>query len=148
MDCILNENQLTIIKKYEFNNPIITKTNSLIDNSIRDCHNKYFHTFDHICEYDLNFTIISNNESVNFTISDKSMGLFEMNQKLTVARGNAFIFNQIKNFKVKIYSNLSHISIHYHLILSATPLDRQFFRRVSQNRDYIQTFCNDKRNSF
>ena len=25
---------------------------------------------------------------------------------------------------------------------------RLFFRRVSQNRDYIQTFCNDRRNTF
>ena len=42
--------------------------------------NKYFHTFDHICEYDLNFTNITNNESVNFTISDKSMGMYELNK--------------------------------------------------------------------
>ena len=25
---------------------------------------------------------------------------------------------------------------------------RQFFRKLSQNRDYIQTFCNDRRNPF
>ena len=37
---------------------------SLIDNSISDCYNKYFLTFDHICEYDLNFTNTSNNEWV------------------------------------------------------------------------------------
>ena len=49
----MNEN--VIVKEYESNNPHIQKIHSLIDNSIRDCHNKYFHTFDHICEYDLNF---------------------------------------------------------------------------------------------
>ena len=32
-----------------------------------DCHNKYFHTFDQICEYD-----------INFTFSDKSMGMYEL----------------------------------------------------------------------
>ena len=47
---------------------------SLIDYSIKDCHNKYFHTFDHICDYDL-----------NFTISDKSMGMYELNKKLLLA---------------------------------------------------------------
>ena len=54
----MNENQLTMVKEYEFNKPLIQKIDSLIVNSIRDCHNKYFHTFDLICEYDLNFTNI------------------------------------------------------------------------------------------
>ena len=80
MNGIMNENQLIIVKQYEFNNPIIQKIDSLIDNSIRDCHNKYFHTFDHICEYNLNFTNITNNETVNFTISDKCMGMYELNK--------------------------------------------------------------------
>ena len=70
----MNKNQLTSVKEYEFKNPLIQKIDSLIENSTRDCHNKYFHTFDHICEYDLNFTNIGNNETVNFTISDKSLG--------------------------------------------------------------------------
>ena len=148
MDGIMNENQLTIVKDYEFDNPLIQRIDSLIDNSIRDCHHKYFHTFDHICEYNLNFTNTSNNESVNFTISDKSLGLYELNKKLSIARERGYIFNQINNFKIKIYSNLSHINIHYHLILGAPPLHRQFFIKISQNRDYIQTHCNDRRNSF
>ena len=94
MNGLLNGN--IIVKEYESNNPVITKIDSIIDNSIRDCHNKYFHTFDHICEYDLNFTNTTNNESVNFTISDKSMGMYELNKKLTIARENGFIFNHIK----------------------------------------------------
>ena len=52
----MNENQLTIVKEYKFDNLLIQKIDSLIDNSIRDCHHKDFHTFDHICDYDLNFT--------------------------------------------------------------------------------------------
>ena len=72
----MNKNQLTIVKEYEFDNPLIQKIYSLIDKPIRDCHKKYFHTFDHICEYNLNFTNIGNNEIVKyFTIADKSMGL-------------------------------------------------------------------------
>ena len=148
MDGMMNENQLTIVKEYEFNNPLIQQIDSLIDNSIRDCHHKYFHTFDHICEFNLNFTNIANNESVNFTISDKIMGSYELNKKLTIARGNDFIFNQISELTIKIYNNLSHINIHYHLRLGAPPLHRQFFKKKSQNRDYIQTHCNDRRNSF
>ena len=148
MDGIMNKNLLTIVKKYEFDKPTIQKIDSLIYNSIRDCHNKYFHTFDHICEYILNFTNTSNNESVNFTISDKCMGMYELNKKLTIGRGNGFKFNQINKLTIKIYSNLSHINIHYHLRLGAPPLHRQFFMKISQNRDYIQTHCNNRRNPF
>ena len=148
MDGIMNKNQLTVVKEYEFDNPLIQKIVSLIYNSIRDCHNKYFHTFDHICEYDLNFKNITNNESVNFTISDRSMAMYELNKKLTVARQRGYIFNQINKLTIKIYSNLSHIKIHYHLRLGAPPLHRQFFIKISKSKEYIQTFCNDRRNPF
>ena len=144
----MNENQLTIVKEYEFDNPLNRKTDFLIDNSIRDCHDKYFHTFDHICEYDLNFTNITNNEIVNFTISDKSIGLYELNKKLTRTREKGFIFFQKNNFQIKIYSNLSNIRIHYHLRLGASPLHRHFSIKISHNLDYIQTRCNDRRNPF
>ena len=89
----MNENQLTVVKEYKFDNPFITKIDSIIDNFIKESHNKYFHTFDHICEYDLNFTNNTNNETVNFTNSDKCMGMYELNKKLTIARENGYIFN-------------------------------------------------------
>ena len=148
MNGIMNENQLHLVKEYIFDNPLIQNIDSLIDNSIRDCHNKYFHTFDHICEYNLSFTNITNNEIVNFTISDKGLNLYELNKKLTIARENGFIFDQINKLTIKIYSNLSNINIHYHLKLGASPLHRQFFEKLSRNRDYIQTYCNDRRNPF
>ena len=137
-----------IVKKYEFDEPHIQKIDSIIDNCIRDCHHKYFHTFDHICEYDLNFRNITNNELIGFTISDKSMNLLELNKKLTIARGNGFIINRINKLTIKSYSNLSHINIHYHLRLGTPPMHRQFFIKFSKNRDYIQTSCNNRRNTF
>ena len=76
------------------------------------------------------------------------MGMYELNKNLTIARENGFIFNQINKLTTKIYSNLSYINIHYHLRLGAPPLQRQFFRILYRNRDYIQTFCNDRRNTF
>ena len=138
-------NESVIVKEYEFDKPLIQKIDSIIDNCIRDCHYKYFHTFDHVCEYDLNFTNIGNNETVNFTISHKSMGLFELNKKLTVARQNGVIFNQINSFKIKILSNLSHINIHHFLKLRIRIMHRHFSRKLAQNPEYIQTFCNDRR---
>ena len=146
MNDIMKEN--VVVKEYEFDKPLIEKIDSIIDTCIRDCHHKYFHTFDHICEYKLNFTNITNNETVNFTISDKIMGSYELNKKLNTARENGFIFNQINKLTIKIYSNLSHINIHYHLRLGAPPLHRQFFIKISKNFDYIQTHCNDRRNPF
>ena len=79
MNGITKEN--VIVKEYEIDNPLIQNIASIIDKCIRDCHNKYFHTFDHICEYSLNFTNTTNNETLNFTISDKSMGMYELNKK-------------------------------------------------------------------
>ena len=149
MNGIMNENQLTVVvKEFEFDNVPIRKIDSLIDDSIRDCHHKYFHTFDHICEYDLNFTNITNNEIVNFTISDKSLNLYELNKKLTIARERGFKFDHINKLTIKIYSNLSNINIHYHLTLGASPLHRRFFINLLKNPDYIQTHCNDIYNPF
>ena len=101
MNGIMDKNQLTVVKEYEFDNPLIQNIDSLIDNSIRYCHSRYFHTFDHICEYNLNFTNVTKNESVNFTIFDKSMGSYDLNKKLTVARENGYIFNQMNKLTKK-----------------------------------------------
>ena len=111
MNGIMNKNQLTIVKEYKFDNQLITKIVSIIDNSIRDCHHKYFHTFDHVCEYDPNFTNIANNETVNFTISDKCMGVNELNKKLAIARERGFKFNQINKLTTKINSYLQNINM-------------------------------------
>ena len=40
MDGLMNENQLTIVKEFEFNNPLIQKIDSLTDFSIRDSYKK------------------------------------------------------------------------------------------------------------
>ena len=146
MNGIMNEK--VIAKEYDFNKPLIQKIDSITDKCIRNCHDIYFHTFDHICEYDLNFTNISNNETVNSTVFDKSMGLYQLNGNVTLAREKTFIFNQIKNFEKIIYSNLSHINIHYYLKLRIPMCQKRFFRKLAQNHEYIQLYCNDRRNPF
>ena len=45
MNGMMNENQLTIVKEYEINKPLIHKIDSINDHCFRDCQNKYFHTF-------------------------------------------------------------------------------------------------------
>ena len=91
MNSITNKTQLTIVKEYEFIKPLIQKIDSIIDNCIRDCQNKYCHTFDDICAYDIQLTNIGNSESVKVTIADKSLTLYEMNKKLKTVRQNGYI---------------------------------------------------------
>ena len=148
MNALINENELKVVKEYKIVNPPIQNINSIISECYRDCHNKYFHIFDFICEYNLNFTKTNNNDLVNFTISDKNMGMYELNQKLTLAKQRGFKFNHIIKLTIKIYSNLKYINIHYHLTLGASPLHRRFFMNLLKNPDYIQTHCNDINNPF
>ena len=136
------------VKEFKFNEPLIHKIDSIIDNCIRDCHNKYFHTFDHKCVYVKNFTNITNIETVIFTLSHKNMSLYELNRNLTVARGNGFKFNRINKLTIKIFSNLSHINIHYYLKLQIHIMHRQFFGKLSQIPDYVQTQFNNRNNLF
>ena len=44
--------------------------------------------------------------------------------------------------------NLSHINVQYYLKLQIPMGQRLFFIKIAQNRDCIQTFCNDGRNPF
>ena len=152
MDGIINENKLFVVKEYEFDKKDIHEIDYLLDHVIKDCRRNYFHTFEYKIIYDINFTNISNNEEVNLIITHKSMEFktefYGLNKKIKNARRNGFVFNQINNYKIKILSNLSDINIHYHLRLGASPLHRQFFKNLAQNRDYIQTHYNDYRNPF
>ena len=42
----MNKNQLTIVKEYEFDKPLIQKIDSIIDKCYRGCYSKYHHTFE------------------------------------------------------------------------------------------------------
>ena len=148
MNGTMNENQLTIVKEYEFDNPLIDKIDFIIDGCYRERHNKSFHTFKYVCIQDIKLTNITNNEISNIKISEESLGLYELNEKLTVARQRAFKFIQISKFKIKVYSNLSHINVYYYLKLQTPMGHRLFSRRIAQNREYIQTYCNERRNPF
>ena len=142
MNGIINKDKLTTVKEFEFKNPLIRNIDSIIDKCYRDCHNNYYHTFEYECVYDLNFS-----NDINFTISDKNLGMYELNKKLTLARQRGFKFNQINNFTIKIYSNILYMNIDYCLKLSETPqLYYNFFKNLARNHDYIQTHCNDLHN--
>ena len=139
----MKENELYVVKEYKFDNPIITEIDCVIDKCFRDCHNSYFHNSKYECIYDIELTNITNNEIINLTISGKSMNLYELNKKLTVARQNGFMFNQINNLSLKLYSHLRYINISYYLKSQIPICHRQFSRVISQSREYVDSFCND-----
>ena len=144
----MNEKELYVVKEYKFDNPLITKIVSIIDGCYRDCHNNYFHTFRYVCIYDITLTNITNNEIINITISDESLGLYELNKKLTIARQRGFIFNQMNLLTIKIYSHIRYINVIYYLNHHIPLMHRQFFIKLLKNRDYILSHCNDLNNPF
>ena len=142
----MNENEIYVVKEYKFDNPLITKIDSIIDGCYRDCHNQFFHTFKYVCIYDIKLTNVTNNEIIIITISDESLGLYELNKKLTIARERGFVFNQIDKITMKIFSHQRYINISYYLKHRIPIMHRQFFKILSRNRDYVQTHCNDRNN--
>ena len=138
----MNEHQLKVVKKYEYDTPLFTEIDSIIDKSFTDCNNKYFNPFKFICEYDLNFTNITDNEIVDFMISDESMSMFELNKKLTLARQRKFKFKQINKLTIKFYTPLSQNNIYRYLKFQCPILVRQILKIKSRNPESIQRFCN------
>ena len=76
------------------------------------------------------------------------MNLFELNKKLTFARQRGFKFLQINKLTIKIYSHQRYINICYFLKHRIPIMHRQFFKILSQNREYVQTNCNERNNPF
>ena len=58
----MNKNQLIIVKEYNFDNPIITEIDSILDKSFSECHSNYFHKIKFECIYDLKLINATNNE--------------------------------------------------------------------------------------
>ena len=148
----MNENQSTIVKEYDFIKTDILELEYLLDDIIKDCRNKCFHTFEYYLVYGIKFTNTSNNEEVSFTTTHRSMEikteLFGFNKKIKNARRNGFIFNQINKLTIKNFGYLSNINIHYYLKFQTPIMHRQICRKLSQNRKYIQTHCNNINNPF
>ena len=82
------------------------------------------------------------------TISDKSMGLYELKEKLKIAQQRGFSFNQKNKLTNKMYSSLSNINIVFYLKFPIPKMHRQFFKMLSQDPDFIQTFGNNRNNPF
>ena len=91
---------------------------------------------------------IANIEMNNFTVSGKNMDLYDLNNILKVARENGCIFLHINKLTIKIYSHLRYLNISFYLKFQIPMCHRQFFKVISQNRDYADYFCNDGNKPF
>ena len=148
MNGVMNKNQLIAVKEYEYIQLLFRKKDFIIDISYRDCHNIYFRSFEYLYVYDIKLTNNRKNDLFNMTISDRSMKLYELKEKLKIARQNVFIFIQTNKFRIKSYGILSQVNIHYYLNLLIPIMHRHFDRILSQNPDYAKTSFIDRNNSF
>ena len=82
----MNENELYLVKENNFDNPLCSEMDSVLDACFKDFHIKDFLKFKYGCLYDIKFKNIANNEMINFTVSGKNMDLYDLNNKLKVAR--------------------------------------------------------------
>ena len=76
------------------------------------------------------------------------MHLNEINKKITVARERGFRFLHINELTIKTSSHQPYINISYHLKHRIPIMHRQFFKIISQNKEYVEYFCNDRNNPF
>ena len=141
------ENELYVVKENKFDNPLLTETDSIIDSCFKDCQNNYFHKFKYKCIYDIKLSSITKKETIKMKLIGKSMILCKLNKDKNV-RQNCFIFNQINNLTKKFYSHLRYINVSSYLKFQILMCHRQFFRKNSQNREFIKNFCNDVENPF
>ena len=76
------------------------------------------------------------------------MSLFELNKELTLARQRGFRSLLVNKLTITTYSHQRYINVSYCLKLPIPIMHLQFFKLLSQNRDYIQAHCNDRNNPF
>ena len=76
------------------------------------------------------------------------MPLYEISEKFTLAQERGFMFIHINKLTIKIYSHQRYLNISYYLEFRMPMCHRKFFRKFSQNRDYVDIFCIDRNNPF
>ena len=145
------EKYCDVVKEEIFFTPEIDQVDYILNDSLKDCRDKYFHTFKYKCVY-IKFTNIRNDEQYILTITHRYKEFraedYRLIKKTKNARNNDFIFNEILKQTTKIHSNLLNTKTYYYLQHQIPISHRIFLRILSQNRGYIKTHCNDRNNLF
>ena len=139
-----------INKENEFIKPDFNVVFYILDDIIKDPRSKNFLSIEFRCVYDIKITNIRNNKAIILTILVRYMEfksqIFISRGKNRNARNNGFINDQIVKLTIKIISSLSNINIYYYVKLPIAIMHRQFFRKISQKQEDVNTFCYDLKN--
>ena len=138
----MNENQISIVKKYEYISLNIQEIDYIFDKCIKDCYKNYFQPIRNICLYNIEFTNKSDDNIINISISDKYLTMSELNKKLSIARQRGYIFNKINRLTIKFYNNLSQTNIHNYYKFQCPILMRQILKIISRDYNSIQIISN------
>ena len=76
------------------------------------------------------------------------MDLFDLNNKLKVARDRGFILIHINKLTIRNYSHQRQMNRHYYLKHQIPMMHRQFSKKLSQNKQYVDYFCRNSNNLF
>ena len=86
----MNEDELDLVKECNFDNPVCSELNCILDTCYRNCLDNFFHKFKSEYIYDFNFKNIAKNEKIILTINGKNTDLYQLNKKLKVAPEKVF----------------------------------------------------------
>ena len=144
----MNGNESFVVNKIMFDNPVCNELNSILDICYRKCHDDSFHKYKNQCIFDIKEKNIANNETISLTINGKKTDLYDLNNKLKVARERGFIFVHINKLTIKIFSRQRYKTKRYYLKHQIPIMHRQFFKIMSQSKHYVYNFCDDRNNPF
>ena len=137
----LNENHISIVKEYAYDNLLFKDIDFILNICINDCYKNYFQPIRNICSYIIDFTNISNDNIINLTISDSYLTINELKKKLKNGRNNGYIFSKINKLSIKFYDYLSQTNIHHYYKFHCPLLIRQILK-MSRDYNSIQRISN------
>ena len=80
----------SVVKHYESFQPEFNEVDYLLDKVVKDCRNRFFHTFKYRCVYYIKFTNIANNEKFIFNSSHDCIEIkheyYELIKKIKIAK--------------------------------------------------------------
>ena len=105
--------------------------NYILNDTIKDCKTKYFHSFDYRCVYDIKFLNMESNEEVFFKVIIEYMKyeyqFYGLVSKIKNALKNGFRFNELVKLTEEIDSCL------FYLKLPIPIMYREFFLKYYLN---------------
>ena len=104
-----------VARENEFIIPEVFTVIYILNDTIEDCRISFFHSFEHRCVYDIEFTLFENSEEVLLSIPLRYMKnkshFHGLGEKIKNAKYNCFRFSEMVKLTVKIDSSISNINI-------------------------------------